>query len=146
MPISRFLSGAACLALLTATAAAASVASAQSTDLYSEMHWREIGPTRAGRARALAGVPSQPNVFYVGFDNGGVWRSTDYGSNWVPLFDHAADRIDRRDRRRAVRSEHHLRRHRRRNHPARSRQLATACTSPPTPARRGRTSAFATAR
>ncbi len=51
------------------------------------LHWREIGPTRAGRARALAGVPSQPNVFYAGFDNGGVWRSTDYGSTWVPLFD-----------------------------------------------------------
>ncbi len=53
----------------------------------SAMHWRAIGPTRAGRTRALAGVPSQPNVFYVGFDNGGVWRSTDYGSTWVPLFD-----------------------------------------------------------
>ena len=55
--------------------------------LYSEMHWRSIGPPRAGRARALAGVPSQPNVFYAGFDNGGVWRSTDYGSTWTPLFD-----------------------------------------------------------
>jgi photosystem II stability/assembly factor-like uncharacterized protein len=55
--------------------------------LYSEMHWRSIGPPRAGRARALAGVPSQPNVFYIGFDNGGVWRSTDFGSTWVPLFD-----------------------------------------------------------
>jgi photosystem II stability/assembly factor-like uncharacterized protein len=51
------------------------------------MHWRQIGPPRAGRARAVAGVPSQPNVFYIGFDNGGVWRSTDYGSTWVPLFD-----------------------------------------------------------
>jgi photosystem II stability/assembly factor-like uncharacterized protein len=51
------------------------------------MHWRSIGPVRAGRARALAGVASQPNVFYVGFDNGGVWRSTDYGSTWEPLFD-----------------------------------------------------------
>src|SRR5690348_18142710 len=51
------------------------------------MRWREIGPTRAGRARAVAGVPSQPNVAYIGFDNGGVWRSTDYGSTWHPLFD-----------------------------------------------------------
>jgi photosystem II stability/assembly factor-like uncharacterized protein len=65
------------------------VAQGQSIDpkLYSEMHWRQIGPPRAGRARALSGVPSQPNVFYIGFDNGGVWRSTDYGSTWVPLFD-----------------------------------------------------------
>ncbi len=62
-------------------------AGAQTPDLSSAMHWRQIGPTRAGRARALAGVPSQPNVFYIGFDNGGVWRSTDYGSTWVPLFD-----------------------------------------------------------
>lgn len=51
------------------------------------MRWRSIGPPRAGRARALAGVPSQPNVFYIGFDNGGVWRSTDFGSTWTPLFD-----------------------------------------------------------
>ena len=51
------------------------------------MRWRSIGPVRGGRARAVAGVPSQPNVFYIGFDNGGVWRSTDYGSTWVPLFD-----------------------------------------------------------
>ena len=67
----------------------ASLASAQSIDsrLYSEMHWRSIGPPRAGRARALAGAPAQPNVFYIGFDNGGVWRSTDFGSTWVPLFD-----------------------------------------------------------
>jgi len=55
--------------------------------LYSEMRWRSIGPPRTGRARALAGVPSQPNVFYIGFDNGGVWRSTDFGSTWTPLFD-----------------------------------------------------------
>ncbi len=58
-----------------------------SPKLYSEMHWRAIGPPRAGRARAVAGVPSQPNVAYIGFDNGGVWRSTDFGSTWIPLFD-----------------------------------------------------------
>ncbi len=68
-------------------AAWTTLAAAQATDLYSEMHWRSIGPPRAGRARALAGVPSQRNVFYAGFDNGGVWRTTDYGSTWVPLFD-----------------------------------------------------------
>lgn len=62
---------------------------AQSPDpkLYSEMRWRSIGPTRAGRARAVTGVASQPNVAYIGFDNGGLWRSTDYGSTWTPLFD-----------------------------------------------------------
>src|SRR5689334_24226400 len=69
--------------------AGASLLPAQALDpkLYSEMHWRSIGPPRAGRARAVSGVPSQPNVAYIGFDNGGVWRSTDYGSTWVPLFD-----------------------------------------------------------
>jgi photosystem II stability/assembly factor-like uncharacterized protein len=60
---------------------------AQSVDPASAMHWRQIGPPRAGRARAAVGVPGQPNVFYIGFDNGGVWRSTDYGANWQPIFD-----------------------------------------------------------
>jgi photosystem II stability/assembly factor-like uncharacterized protein len=69
-------------------AASAIQLTAQTPDLFGAMHWRQIGPTRAGRARALAGVPSQPNVFYIGFDNGGVWRSTDFGSTWEPLFDH----------------------------------------------------------
>ena len=72
---------------LTLLAASASLAAAQYQDFYSGMHWRGIGPTRAGRTRALDGVAVQPNVFYIGFDNGGLWRSTDYGSNWEPLFD-----------------------------------------------------------
>ncbi|HKW01735.1 MAG TPA: hypothetical protein VJN96_18040, partial [Vicinamibacterales bacterium] len=62
-------------------------AQAPASSTYSQMRWRSIGPPRAGRARALSGVRSQPNVFYIGFDNGGVWRSTDYGSTWTPLFD-----------------------------------------------------------
>ena len=67
-----------------------STAAAQSPDLYSALRWRSIGPVRGGRARAVVGVPTQPNLFYAGFDNGGVWRTTDYGSNWEPLFDHEA--------------------------------------------------------
>ena len=76
-----------CLSFVVSAAALAAAASAQGPDLYGAMHWREIGPTRGGRARALAGVPGRPNVFYAGYDNGGVWRTTDYGSNWQPIFD-----------------------------------------------------------
>ena len=47
-----------------------------------------IGPFRGGRTRAAAGVPSQPNVFYIGQVNGGVWKSDDYGRTWTPIFDH----------------------------------------------------------
>ncbi|MGA8092937.1 MAG: hypothetical protein WB823_01605 [Steroidobacteraceae bacterium] len=55
--------------------------------LFSQMQWRPIGPLRAGRGRAVAGVPSEPNIFYIGTDDGGVWKSTDYGNSWQPIFD-----------------------------------------------------------
>ena len=54
---------------------------------YQEMRWRMIGPTRGGRTRAICGVPSQPNVFYMGAVNGGVWKSDDFGRTWTPIFD-----------------------------------------------------------
>ena len=58
-----------------------------SPSLYQEMKWRMIGPFRGGRTVGAAGIPSQPNVFFIGVNNGGVWKTTDYGHTWKPIFD-----------------------------------------------------------
>src|SRR5215213_5247464 len=60
---------------------------AVSPGLYSALEWRMIGPHRGGRTVGATGVPGQPNVFYIGVNNGGVWKTTDYGRVWTPIFD-----------------------------------------------------------
>ena len=75
-----------CLSLLLPVASSTAQQIPENT--YQELRWRMIGPFRGGRTRAATGVPSQPNVFYMGQVNGGVWKSDDYGRTWTPIFDH----------------------------------------------------------
>jgi photosystem II stability/assembly factor-like uncharacterized protein len=57
------------------------------TELYSGLKWRLIGPFRAGRVIAVSGIPGSSTTFYFGSVDGGVWRTTDAGVVWEPIFD-----------------------------------------------------------
>lgn len=56
-------------------------------NLFNAMRWRQVGPFRGGRVLAVTGVPGEPDVFYFGGASSGVWKSTDTGVSWKPLFD-----------------------------------------------------------
>ncbi len=56
---------------------------------YDCLRWRCIGPFRGGRTVGIDGVWSRPNELYIGVNNGGVWKTTDYGHTWNPIFDSA---------------------------------------------------------
>ena len=72
---------AALLASLTALHAAVDPA------LFQDLRWRLIGPFRGGRVLAVTGVPGEPEHFYFGSVNGGVWETRDAGRTWLPIFD-----------------------------------------------------------
>ena len=75
--------------LLVACLLMVSSAMAQSIDqaLYQHLQYRLIGPFRASRTVGAVGIPTQPNVFFIGINNGGVWKTDDYGRTWTPIFD-----------------------------------------------------------
>lgn len=62
-------------------------AAAISPALYSGLKWRAVGPFRAGRVNAVSGVIGQPNTFYFGSVGGGLWKTTNIGRTWTPIFD-----------------------------------------------------------
>ncbi len=67
--------------------AAPALAAPMDPALFQDLHWRMIGPFRGGRVLAVSGVPGEPNHFYFGSVNGGVWESTNAGRTWRPIFD-----------------------------------------------------------
>lgn len=77
------------LAALAVFSVLASTVPAQHVEqsYYNAMEWRCIGPFRGGRTVGAVGIPTQPNVFYIGGNNGGVWKTNDAGRTWKPIFD-----------------------------------------------------------
>jgi photosystem II stability/assembly factor-like uncharacterized protein len=73
--------------MLAGACAPIAVAQQVSSDMYSGMRWRLIGPHRAGRVTAVAGIAGQPNEYYFGTPGGGVWKTIDGGRVWKPIFD-----------------------------------------------------------
>lgn len=76
-----------CLTLLLASTTFAFAAPSPFGTMTSKLQWRSIGPSIGGRVVAVAGVPSKPNLFYMGGVEGGVWKSTDYGLAWTNVTD-----------------------------------------------------------
>jgi photosystem II stability/assembly factor-like uncharacterized protein len=83
---------AACVAIIVASIAPARAqgsanGSTVPREMYSALRWRLVGPHRGGRVLAVSGVRGQPETFYFGAVAGGVWKTSDAGRTWTPIFD-----------------------------------------------------------
>lgn len=93
LPVVRAFGVALILGVQAASPGAAQVgqaAGAAPAAAYQDLRWRLVGPFRAGRTVGAVGIPSRPNLFFMGVNNGGVWKSDDYGRTWQPIFDAAS--------------------------------------------------------
>ena len=86
MSVIRCLARGLVVSFLVLTAVSAQPRAVPGPDTYSRLHWRTIGP-EGNRFSAAAGVPGDPQTYYVGAASGGIWKTTDGGVNWASLFD-----------------------------------------------------------
>ncbi len=79
------------LSCLLFGAAASAADDSNPPDVFQNLKFRNLGPASAGgRVSAVAGVPGNPSIYYVGGASGGVWKTTDGGLSWNPIFEHEA--------------------------------------------------------
>ncbi len=60
-------------------------------ELFGGLNWRNIGPARGGRSLSCTGSPGRPNEYYFGATGGGLWKTTDSGTTWLPVTDGKID-------------------------------------------------------
>ncbi len=85
--VSRVLALAALVSPSTFPEATTAQEVASVEDVFRDLNYRSVGPSRGGRVTAVAGHPSHPFTFYMGATGGGVWKTEDYGTTWYPISD-----------------------------------------------------------